>query len=260
MATIHPTSIVSADVELGEDVEIGPWCVIEGPVTIGARTKIVSHASIIGRTVLGDDCVLHPYVALGHPPQDVKYKGEDTRLEIGPRNVLREHVTMHLGTAHGRGVTTVGSDGLFMVGAHIAHDCQVGESVIFANNATLGGFCRVDDVVIMGGFAAVHQRSRVGRHAFVGASSIVVGDVIPYGAASGNHARLQGLNLVGLRRRNFPREVIHDLRLAYRLIAANEGTLQERIDEVAEVLSHRPEAMEIVEFMRADAERNLCLP
>jgi UDP-N-acetylglucosamine acyltransferase len=167
---------------------------------------------------------------------------------------------MHLGTKASRGETVVGSDGYFMVGAHIAHDCIIGSHVVFANNGTLGGGCVLGDHVIVGGLAAVHQRSRIGRHAFLGGGAIVTKDVIPYGSAYGNHATLNGLNLVGLKRRGFSRETIHDLRIAYRLLAAKEGSLQERIEELAALFPNSAEVGEIVEFAREDAARNLCLP
>jgi UDP-N-acetylglucosamine acyltransferase len=257
---IHPSAVIDPRAELGPDVQIGPFCVIDGPVKIGARTRLVSHVSITARVELGEDCLVYPFVALGHPPQDFKYRGEDTRLVIGSRTVIREHVTMHIGTRASRGETIVGSDGYFMIGAHIAHDCIVGDHVVFANNATLGGSCVIGDYVIVGGLAGVHQKTRVGRHAFLGAGSIVVGDVIPYGSTMGRRATLDGLNLVGLKRRGFSRETIHDLRVAYRLLAAKEGTLQERIEELAAVFPQSPEVLEIVEFTRGDSSRNLCLP
>jgi UDP-N-acetylglucosamine acyltransferase len=260
VSRIHPTSIIDPQVELGADVEIGPFCIVEGPITIGARTRLFSHVSIAGRVEIGEGSALYPFVALGHPPQDFKFKGEDTRLVVGPRTVMREHVTMHLGTAAGRGQTVVGSDGYFMVGSHVAHDCVVGDHVVFANNGTLGGSCIVGDYAIIGGLAGVHQNTRIGRHAFLGAGSIAVGDIIPYGSAYGRNASLNGLNLVGLKRRGFGRDTIHDLRVAYRLLASTEGTLQERIEELASLFPESQEVREIVEFTRADSSRNLCLP
>ena len=260
MSRIHPSAIVDPRAEIAEDVEIGPYCIVEGSVRIGARTRLISHVSIAGRVELGEDCLIYPFTALGHPPQDFKFKGEDTRLAIGPRTVLREHVTMHLGTAAARGETVVGSDGYFMVAAHVAHDCVVGDHVIFANNGTLGGNCTVGDYVIIGGLAAVHQNTRVGAHAFLGAGTVAVGDIIPYGSAYGRYASLNGLNLVGLKRRGFNRDVIHDLRVAYRLLSAKEGTLQERIEGLASMFPGRPEVLEIIAFAQEDSSRNLCLP
>jgi UDP-N-acetylglucosamine acyltransferase len=204
--------------------------------------------------------VIHPFAMLGSPPQHLAHKGEDTRLEIGERNQIREHATMHTGTVQGGGVTRVGSDGLFMVGTHVAHDCVVGDRVAMANNAALGGHVKVGDFVFVGGLAGVHQHTRIGRYAFVGASAMVTKDVIPYGSVWGNHAHLEGLNLVGLKRRGFSRDAINDLRSAYRLMFGPEGTFQERLDDTARVLAHRAEVREIVDFIRADANRPLCLP
>lgn len=260
-SSIHPTAIVDPRAEIGPDVSIGPFCVIEGPVTLGARTKLFSHVSITGRVELGEDCAVYPFTALGHPPQDFKFKGEDTRLAVGAKTTMREHVTMHPGTAANRGETVVGANCYFMVGTHVAHDCVIGNNVIFANNGVVGGGVVFGDFVILGGQAAVHQNTRVGAHAFIGGGAIVTGDVIPYGSAYGPHATLNGLNLVGLKRRGFSRETIYDLRVAYRHIAARDGTLAERIEELGAMFPNRPEIRQIVEFMRAeDASRSLCLP
>jgi len=260
VSNIHPTAIVDPRAELGADVEIGPYCVIDGPAVIGDRTQLISHVCVQARVTLGEDCVLHPFVVLGHPPQDFKFDGEDTELLIGARTVLREHVTMHLGTGAGRGRTVVGSDGYFMVNSHVAHDCVVGDHVIFANAVAVGGSCEIGDYVILGGNAAVHQNTRIGRHAFLGGGAVVVGDVIPFGSAYGNHAKLNGLNLVGMKRRKFARDTISELRVAYRLISAHEGTLQERIDGLASMFPDSAEIGEIISFMRASSTRNLCLP
>lgn len=257
---LHPTALVDAKAELGADVRIGPYCIIGPKVRIGDRARLISHVAISGPTELGEDCVVHAFAALGEPPQDVKYKGEDTTLIVGPRTVIREHVTMHRGTPSSRGTTRVGADGFFMVGSHIAHDCLVGDKVVFANNGTLGGHVVLGDFVILGGLAAVHQHCRVGRHAFVGAMALVTEDVIPYGSVIGNHAHLAGLNVIGLKRRGYTREAIHDMRACYRLLFAEEGTFQERVEDVARLFAHRPEAMEIVEFIRAPSSRPICMP
>jgi UDP-N-acetylglucosamine acyltransferase len=259
MPTVHPTAIVEDGARLEPGVEIGPYCFVGPNVELGAGVRIISHAVIEGFTRVGTECVVHAFAVLGGPPQHLAHRGESTRLEIGPRNVIREHVTMHTGTAAGRGVTTVGSDGLFMVGSHIAHDCIVGDHVVFANNATLGGHVQVGDHVFMGGLSAVHQWSRIGPHAFIGGLAPVTRDVIPY-ALVGNDAHLEGINLVGLKRRGFSRETIDDLRAAYRMLFAREGTFQERVEDVSRVFGGRPEVMEIVDFIRAEAIRPLCLP
>lgn len=259
--SIHPTAIIAPGAQLGEGVEIGPYCVVGERVTLGARTRLISHAVIDGVTTLGEDCTVFPFAMLGGPPQHLAHKGEPTQLILGDRNTVREHVTMHTGTVMGGGVTRVGSDGLFMVSSHVAHDCQVGDRVVFAASATLGGHAQIEEGVFMGGLSAVHQWNRVGRFAFVGAGTIVTKDVIPFGSVWGDvHARLEGLNLVGLKRRGFSRDTIHSLRAAYRLLFADEGTLQERIDDVAESYGGSPEVQEILDFIRADAQRPLCLP
>jgi UDP-N-acetylglucosamine acyltransferase len=260
MANIHPTAIVHGDARLGDNVEVGPYSTIGPHVVVGANTRLISHVVLEGHTEIGEDCLLHPFAYLGASPQHVAHKGEPTRLVVGARNVIREQVTMHTGTVLGGGVTRVGSDSLYMIAAHIAHDCQVGDGVTFANNATLAGHVRVGDYVFMGGLCAVHQFSRIGRHAFIGGGAIVTKDVIPYGSVWGNHAHLEGLNLVGLKRRGFSREMINDLRAAYRLLFADEGTFQERLADVSRVFSGSPEVGEIVDFIRADAERPLCQP
>jgi UDP-N-acetylglucosamine acyltransferase len=258
---VHATAIVDPAASLGEAIEIGPYCIVGPHVVLGDRTRLASHVVVEGNTELGADCVVHPFASLGGPPQHAAYRGEATRLVVGARNVIREHVTMHCGTAMGRGVTSVGSDGFFMAGVHIGHDCIVGDHVTMANTATLGGHVIVEDFVIIGGLAAAHQNTRIGRHAFVGGMAGVNHDVIPFGNVWGNHAHLEGLNLVGLKRRGFPREVINTLRGAYRMLFAEEGTFQERLDDTAEAFAHSPEVMEIIAFVRAaDASRPITTP
>lgn len=260
MARIHPTAIVDAGAVLADDVEVGPYCIIGADVRIGARTRLHSQVTVQGPTLIGEDNDIHPFAVLGGPPQVLGYGGEPTRLEVGDRNVIREYVTMHRGTPKGRAITTVGSDCLFMAQAHVAHDCIVEDRVILAHAATLGGHVHVATFAIIGGLAAVHQFGRIGPHVNIGGLAAVTKDVIPYGSAWGNHAHLEGLNLVGLKRRGFPRETVNDLRAAYRLLFAEEGTFQERVEDTARVFANSPEVMEIVAFIRADANRPLCLP
>ncbi len=259
MPLVHPTALVDAAARLADDVEIGPFCTVGSGVSLGRGVRLISHVVVAGLTEIGEDCVVHAFASLGGPPQHLAHKGEPTRLAIGARNVIREHVTMNAGTVLGRGVTTVGSDGFFMASSHVAHDCIVGDHVVLANNATLGGHVQMGDHVFMGGLSAVHQWSRVGRHAFVGGLAPVTKDVIPY-ALVGNDAHLEGMNLVGLKRRGFSREIINDLRSAYRLLFAEEGTFQERVDDVARGFGGSAEVMEVVDFIRADANRPLCMP
>ncbi len=260
MTQIHPTAIIDPKAQLGTDVSIGPFCTIGPNVTLGDGVRLVSHVVIDGHTQIGAQTLIHPMAFLGGPPQHLAHKGEPTELVVGERNVIRENVTMHTGTVGGGGVTRVGSDSLYMVGAHVAHDCMVGNKVTFANSATLGGHVQVGDFVFMGGLSAVHQFTRIGRYAFVGGGGVVTKDIIPYGSVWGNHAHLEGLNLVGLKRRGFSREAINNLRAAYRLMFADEGTFQERLDDVSEVYHASSEVMEIVNFIRSDANRPICLP
>jgi UDP-N-acetylglucosamine acyltransferase len=260
MTTIHPTAIVEAGAQLGADVEIGPYCMIGANVRLGDRVRVRSHAVLEGHTEIGEDCEIYPFASIGAAPQHAAYQGEPTRLVVGARNLFREHVTLHCGTAAGRGVTTVGSDGLFYVGCHVAHDCIVGDHVILTNGATLGGFCNVEDYVIMGGLSAAHQHTRIGRHAFIGGMAGVNHDVIPFGSVWGNHAHLEGLNLVGLKRRGFSREAINTLRAAYRMLFAEEGTFQERLEDTVYAYSGSPEVQEILNFIKADSSRPLTMP
>ncbi len=260
-AKIHPSAVVDPAAQLGNDVEIGPFCVIGPKVVLKDRVRVISNATVSGLTEVGHDCVLYPGVHLGHPPQDFKYQGEDTILTVGDRNVMRENVTMHPGTSVGGGITRIGDDGYFMVGSHVSHDSQVGNRVVFANGAAIGGCSHIADHVILGGYAGVHQFSRIGRHAFIGAMAMVTADVIPYGSVIGNHAHLAGLNVVGLKRRGMPRETLRELRTAYRVLFAEEGTFQERLDDVSRDYAENVPVMEIIDFIRAaDAKRSLCMP
>lgn len=259
-ATVHPTAIVADGATLGDGVVVGPYCMVSADAVLGARVHLKSHVVIEGKTTIGDDTVVYPFAVLGCPPQDLKFKGEDVTLVIGARNVIREHVTMHPGTGVGRKVTTVGDDGFFMVGSHVAHDCILGNRIVFANNVAIGGYTVIGDCVIVGGMAAVHQHSRIGQHAFVGGGAIVTQDVIPFGSVIGNQAKLGGLNLVGLKRRGFSREVIDDIRASYRMLFADEGTFQERLEDVERNLGHSDAVRDIIAFIRADASRSLCMP
>lgn len=260
MPGIHPTALIEDGARIGADVEIGPYSCIGQDVVLGDGVRLGSHVVVTGRTRLGDGTQVFPFASIGHQPQDLKFKGEKSSLEIGKNNVIREHVTMNPGTEGGGMVTRIGDGCLFMVAAHVAHDCQIGDNVILVNNATLAGHVEIGDWAIVGGLSAVHQFVRIGRHAMVGGMSGVENDVIPYGSVVGNRAHLSGLNLVGLKRRDFSREVIHDLRRAYRLIFAQEGTQSERVTDVAELFSHVEPVMEIVSFIGVDSARAICQP
>jgi UDP-N-acetylglucosamine acyltransferase len=259
-AKVHPTAVVDKTAELGANVDVGPGCVIGPNVKLGEGTRLTAHVFIESHTELGKNNTVFPFAVLGGTPQDLSYKGEPTKLVIGDDNVIREHASLHRGTVRGRSVTRIGNDCLIMGNCHIAHDCIIGNNVIMAQTATIGGHVQVGDFAFLGGLAGVHQHGRVGRYAFVGASALMTTDLIPFGSAIGNHAHLGGLNVVGLKRRGFTREQIHDLRAAYRLLFAEEGTFQERIDDCVEAYSANPHVMEIVEFIRADAARPLCMP
>ena len=257
---VHPTALVAKGAELAEGVSVGPFTVIGENVRVGARTRVLAHVVLEGHTTIGADCTVRNFANLGGPPHHTGYKGEPTQLLIGDRNLIWEHVTMHIGTVQGGGVTKVGNDGLYMATSHVGHDSTVGDNVVMAHSATLGGHVEVGDFANISGLAAVHQYCRVGRYSFIGGLAAVTKDVIPYGLVWGNHAHLEGLNLVGLKRRNFDRDTIGELRSAYRLLFAEEGTFQERIDDTAATFGSSQPVMEIIEFIRADASRPLCLP
>ena len=261
MATqIHPTAVVEPGARLGDGVQVGPYALIGPDVSLGDGCVLHGHVVIGGRTTVGPRTEIFPFASIGLRPQDLKYKGEPSTLEIGANNVIREHVTMNPGTDGGGMVTRVGDGCLFMVGAHVAHDCRVGSQVIMANNATLAGHVVVQDFAILGGLSAVHQFVRIGRYAMVGGMTGVERDVIPFGSVMGDRARLSGINIVGMKRRGLSRDEIHEVRKAYRLLFASEGTFQERLDEVAGEFTASAPVMEIVDFIRADSSRKICQP
>jgi UDP-N-acetylglucosamine acyltransferase len=260
MTHIHETALVDEKAELDNSVTVGPCCVVGADVTLGRNVTLISHAVVEGRTKVGENTTIYPFASIGHRPQDLKYHGEPSTMVIGRNNTIREHVTMNPGTEGGGMVTKVGDDCLFMVGSHVAHDCQLGNGVIMANNATLAGHVEVGDYVVLGGLCAVHQFVRIGRHAMIGGMSGVEGNVIPYGSVMGNRAVLSGLNIVGLKRREFSRDDIHDLRTAYRLLFAQEGTLSERVEDVAEMFKNSDPVIEIVSFIRGDSPRAVIQP
>lgn len=257
---VHPSSVVEPGAQLGKGVKIGPFCVIGANVTLGEECELISHVAVAGRTTIGARAKIYPFASIGHPPQDVKYAGEETTLVIGDDCTIREGVTMNPGTAHGRMTTTVGNNCLFLANSHVAHDCEIGNHVILSNNVMPAGHCHIGDYVIIGGGAGIHQFVRIGAHAFIGGMSAIENDVIPYGIAMGNRAYLAGLNIVGLRRRNFTREQIHELRRAYRLLFANEGTLSERVEDVAAEFSEFETVLEVLDFIRASKDRSILTP
>lgn len=261
MPHIHPTAVIGPDVTLAADVQIGPYCVVEGHIRIGEGTRLLSHVAVGGHTQIGAHCTIYPFASLGHAPQDLKYKGEASQLVIGDHNTIREHVTMNPGTETGVMTTRVGHRCLFMVASHVAHDCQVGNQVILANNATLAGHVEVGDHSIIGGLAAVHQFVRIGSHAIIGGLSGVEHDVIPFGSVMGERASLAGLNLVGLKRRGFDRETIHGLRNAYKMLfEEQEGTLAERSLKTRASYGSIREVAQMLGFVEEKGSRSLCVP
>jgi UDP-N-acetylglucosamine acyltransferase len=250
MATrVHPTAIVDPQAVLGADVEIGAFSVVEAGVEIGDRTWVGSHVSICGPTRIGADNRIYPFASIGSAPQDKKYRGEPTRLEIGDRNSIRECVTLNRGTTKDQGVTRIGSDNLFMAYAHVAHDCVLGSQCVLANNATLGGHVVLGDWVIMGGFAAVHQFCKVGAHAFLANNAAVTRDVPPYVMAVGGPAKPHSINAEGLKRRGFTPQQIRNLRNAYRVLYRTGLKLADAEQQLKELATTQPEIAPLVEFL-----------
>ena len=257
---VHASSIIEKGAEIGKNVKIGPFCHIGASTLLGDDSLIHSNVVIQGQTEIGSNTEIFPFASIGHAPQDLKFMGEKSVLRIGNNNKIREYVTMSPGTEGGGMVTSVGDNCLFMVGAHVAHDCHVGNNVIMANNATLAGHVILGDFAIIGGLSAVHQFVRIGHHAMVGGMTGVEFDVIPFGQVHGDRAHLSGLNLIGLKRRNFSKEKINRLRAAYRMLFADEGTAKERVKDVAETFGQEAAVMEIIDFINADSHRGVTQP
>ena len=255
---IHKTAIIDPKAKLDSTVEVGAYSIIGPNVEIGENTIIQSNVSIIGRTIIGNDNRFFPFSSI-NIPQDLKYNGEDTKTIIGNNNTIREYVTINPGTTGGGGITKIGNNCLFMVSAHIAHDCIVGDNVILANNVPLGGHAHIEDNVIIGGNSAVQQFTRIGRSAMIGGMCGVVRDVIPYGIAHGNRSILQGLNLIGLRRKNVPNKEIKILNEAYKEIFKNEN-LTENINNLNKELKKNEFVMEVINFLEKDKKRPICTP
>ena len=257
---IHPSAIIEPGAEIAADVQIGPFSIIGPHVVLHKGVRIHSHVVIVGRTEIGAGTEIYPFASVGNAPQDRKFRGEDSRLIIGERNIIREYVTMNPGTEQGGLVTRVGNDGLFLTGVHIAHDCQIGDNVLLVNNAGIAGHCVIEDYASVGGYSAVHQFVRIGAYSFIGGMSAVDADIIPFGMAIGNRASLAGLNIVGMKRRNFDREQIHTLRKAYRMLFSTEGTLMERLEDVEQMFPGDAPVQRIVQFIKADSNRSFCVP
>jgi len=260
MARVHPTAIIAPGATLADDVIVGPYCIIGPGVILESGVVLEAHVAIDGRTTIGEQTRIFPFAAIGFEPQDLKYKGEPSSLVVGRHNIIREHVTINTGTEGGGMVTRIGDHCLLMVGAHVAHDCQIGDHVIMANNATLAGHVVVEAYARLGGLSAVHQFVRIGRHAMIGGMSGVERDVIPYGQVIGNRARLTGLNIIGMQRAGYNREDIQALRAAYQVLFAASGTLNGRVDETAERFGGIGPVDDVIAFIRADSTRAICQP
>jgi UDP-N-acetylglucosamine acyltransferase len=260
MVKIHATALVEPGAKLGANVEVGPFCVVGPHVELGDGVSVQSHASITGRTSVGAGCKIFPFASLGTWPQDIKFHDEPSTLTVGANTLIREHVTINPGTERGHMATKVGANCFLMIGSHIAHDCEIGDNVTLVNGATLGGHVSIGEGAIIGGLSAVHQYVRIGAYAFVGGMTGITADVIPFGMAIGNRASLVGLNIVGLKRNGFPREHIHGLRQAYRMLFASEGTLMERLEDVEPMFSDNPLVKQIIDFIKTQSERSFCVP
>ena len=256
---IHHSAIIEDGAEIGEGTSGGPFCFVGSKVRLGQNVELKSHVVIKGHTHLGDENTVFPFAVLGEIPQDKKFNGESTSLKIGSRNQIREHVTINVGTKGGGAITKVGNDGLFMAGCHIAHDSQVGDNVILVNNAALAGHCIIEDNVIVGGLSGVHQFVRVGEGAIIGAVTMVTNDVIPYGLVQAPRGELDGLNLVGLKRKGVARADIMALRAAFQTLSQGEGPFQDRAQKLTDD-SDSKYVEKIVSFVLGHSDRSFLTP
>jgi len=254
---IHPTAIVEPGAQLGRGVQIGPFCQVGPDVQLHDNVRLISHVVAGGNTVVGEGAVLYPFCTVGLAPQDLKYKGEPTRCEIGARTQVREHCTIHRGTVTGAGVTRVGGGCLLMAVVHVAHDCEIGDGVVIANNVVMGGHVTIGANAVIGGSAAIHQFVRIGRGAMIGGVSGVEADVIPFGSVIGNRARLAGLNVIGLRRRGVDRAQLMQLRAAVRQLFWGEGVFADRLEAVRQAYGADPLAAEVLDFAAVPTKRGL---
>lgn len=257
-AEVHPSAVIEPGAQIGPGCRIGPFCVIGSEVVLGAGVEVKSHVVITGWTEIGDQTTIFPFAVLGEVPQDLKFKGEKTRLVIGARNRIREHVTMNPGTEGGGGVTCIGDDGLFMAGCHVAHDCQIGDRVILVNNVGLAGHCIIEEDVIVGGLCGVHQFVRIGRGAMIGALTMVTADVMPFGLVQGPRGTLDGLNLVGLKRRGVAKADIAELRELFSDLAG--GSLRDTARRKLEEGGHGPLVSEVLGFILGPSDRSFLAP
>lgn len=246
---IHETAIIDESAVIASEVQIGPYSIIGADVEIKAGTVIGPHVVVKGPTTIGKDNRIFQFASIGEDPQDLKFHGEKSRLDIGDRNTIRECVTMHRGTEEDRSITQVGNDNLFMAYVHIAHDCIIGNNIIFANNATLAGHVVVEDYAILGGFTAVHQFTRLGAYCFTGFATALDRDVLPYFTVAGNRAKARGINKEGLVRKQFTPETIRALQETYKILVKSKGTLMEKLERVSELAAKHPEVRQVIDFM-----------
>ncbi len=246
---IHPTAIIADGAVIGDDCHIGPFCTIGTEVTLGNGVHLESHVVIDGKTSIGDETRVFPFVSIGHAPQDLKYKGEPTATEIGKRNHIREFVTIHRGTVGGGGLTRIGDDNLLMAQVHVAHDCTIGSEVIMANAATLAGHVEIADRANVGAYSGVHQFCRVGREAFVGGYSVVVKDALPFAISQGNHAKCYGMNRIGMKRRGYSKETIEKLHRAYHLLLSSKLNTTQAVERIRAEITDCAEVDYLVEFI-----------
>ena len=256
---IHNSSVIDKKAKIGKEVKIGPFCYIGPEVQIGDNVELISNIHIEGNTKLGQGTKIFPFASIGTPPQDLKYKGENTKLEIGKNNKIREYVTISPGTEGGGGLTKIGDNCLFMISSHIAHDCNVGNNVIIANNVPLGGHVTIEDNVVIGGNSAVQQFTRIGKLAMVGGMTGVLHYVIPYGLSIGNRNYLQGLNLIGLRRANINNKDILGLIEAYKEIFSTKN-LTDNLSKLNGEFKENPLVKNVIEFITKDKKRSICTP
>jgi UDP-N-acetylglucosamine acyltransferase len=257
-AVVHPSAVVEPGAVIGAGARVGPFCVVGPQVVLGARVELKSHVVVGGDTEIGEDTVVFPFASLGQSPQDLKFKGEASRLVIGARNRIREYVTMNPGTEGGGLVTRIGNDCLFMASAHVAHDCQIGDRVILVNSVAIAGHCVLEDDVIVGGLSGVHQFVRIGRGAIIGALTMVTADVIPHGLVQAPRGVLEGLNLVGLKRRGVAKADIAELRDLY--AALSEGNFRDAARRLAEAGTPGPLAREVLDLILGPSDRSFLTP
>ena len=258
--SVHSSSVVDPTAIIGERCEVGPFCVIGPDVKLGTAVRLISHVSIVGNTTVGDECVVWPFASIGHEPQDLKYRGEKTKLLIGKRNKIRESVSINPGTEGGGGLTKIGDDCLFMLGSHVGHDCSIGNSVILANNSAIAGHVTIGDNVTIGGLSGIHQFCRIGKGSMIGALSMITNDVLPYTTVVGKRPKLSGLNLIGLKRSGVPQETIHNLRKFYSELFSSKENFKLNAKEILNNGPKNEFESCILDFILSDTSRSFLRP